>query len=166
MKRKHVVVASLVLLVAVTLSLSLARGASPKGGSNHKPALHDADCDHLATTTEVVGFAILELDAAGDLQIEVSVKQGMPRTDYKAYLLAAPCTVVFVDDILSTNKKGKGNIHMMVPKASIPTGLKLAVQLVSPPSAMVPGPGPFTDVITSDFVTPQQGSGAAEDGRF
>lgn len=166
MKKKHLIVAAIALLVAMNLGLGFASSTSAKGKPNHKPALHDADCAHLATVTDVIGFAIFESDAAGDLQIEVSLKNGMPRTDYKAYLLAAPCTVVFTGDILSTNKKGKGNLHMMVPAASIPAGAKVAVQLVAPPTAMVPGMGPFTDVITSDFVTPQQGSEAAEDGRF
>jgi hypothetical protein len=145
------------LLVAVTCSLGQVDVPAAKGGSNHKPALHRADCTTLATSPEAVGFAILQMDSAGDLQVEISVKQGMARTDYKAYLRAAPCQVVFTGDIVTTNKKGKGNIHMMVPTASIPAGVKLAVQLVSPPSATVPGPGPFTDVITSDFVTPASG---------
>jgi hypothetical protein len=167
MKRRHLALAPLLLLVAVTLSLGSAGAGSPKGNPNHKPALHRADCAHLATTTDVVGFAILESDGSGDLQIQVSLKQGMPRTEYKAFLLASPCTIIFADDILTTNKKGKGNLHMMVPTASIPAGTTtVAVQLVSPPSAMVPGPGPFTDVITSDFVTPKQASEAAEHGRF
>ena len=98
------------------------------------------------------------MNARGELQVEVSIKHGMPRAEYKAYLLAAPCQVVFTGDTLTTNKKGKGNIHLMVPAASIPSGAKVAVQLVSPPTATVGGAGPFTDVITSDFVTPAQGS--------
>src|SRR5262249_25305177 len=132
--------------------------------SNHKPALHDADCAHVATAVDVVGFAVLEMDGSGGLQIEVSVKHGMPRTEYKVYVLAAPCAIIFTDDILTTNKKGKGNTHVMVPAVSIPANAKIAVQLVSPPGA-VPGTAAVTDVITSDFVTPQQGSDAEEVGR-
>jgi hypothetical protein len=115
----------------------------------------------VATATDVVGFAILELDGSGNLQVEVSVKNGMPRTDYKVYVLAAPCAVIFTDDLLTTNKKGKGNTHVMVPVASIPANTKIAVQLVSPPTATVPGTGPFTDIITSDSVTPSQGGDEA-----
>jgi len=157
MNRKPVIVAGLVTLIAMAVTFGIGGSdVSAKGGGDHKPALHDANCTTLATATDSVGFAIFQADSAGDLQVEVSVKHGMPRTEYKAYVLAAPCTVIFTDDILTTNKKGKGNIHIMVPSASIPANTKVAVQLVSPPSAMVPGPGPFTDVITSDFVTPQQ----------
>jgi hypothetical protein len=163
MKRKHLLAAATAALVSLALCLSAGSKASAKD-SNHKPTLHDADCAHLATATDNVGFAIFQLDSGGNLQIEVAVKHGMPRTEYKALVLAAPCTVIFTDDILTTNKKGKGNLHVMVPKASIPAGTMIAVQLVSPPGAMVPG-GPFTDVITSNFVTPQQGSDEAEDGR-
>jgi hypothetical protein len=162
MKRKHLIVAAIALLVSLALSLGLGTRASAKD-SNHKPALHDADCAHVSTAVDVVGFAVLEMDGSGNLQIEVSVKHGMPRTEYKVYVLAAPCNVIFTDDILTTNKKGKGNTHVMVPTASIPANTKISVQLVSPPTAMVPGPGPFTDIITSDFVTPLQGSDQAED---
>ena len=157
MKRKHLIVGTIALLAS--LALSLGSRASAKD-TNHKPALHDADCAHVATATDVVGFAVLEMDGSGNLQIEVSVKHGMPRTEYKVYVLAAPCAIIFTDDILTTNKKGKGNIHVMVPKASIPTNDKVAVQLTSPA-----GPTP-PDIITSDFVTPQQGSDAEEDVRF
>jgi len=156
MNRKPVIIAGLVALIVMGISFGIgSSNASAKGG-NHKPALHDANCTTLATATDNVGFAIFQMDSAGDLQVEVSVKHGMPTTEYKAYVLADPCTVIFTDDILTTNKKGKGNIHIMVPQASIPANKKIAVQLVSPPSAVVPGTGPFTDVITSDFVTPQQ----------
>jgi hypothetical protein len=157
MKRKHLLFAAIAVLAALAMTLGLGGRASAKN-SNHKPALHDADCAHVATAVDVVGFAVLETDGSGNLQIEVSVKFGMPRTEYKVHVLAAPCNVIFTDDILTTNKKGKGNTHVMVPTASIPANTKIAVQLVSPPGAMVPGPGPFTDIITSDFVTPQQGS--------
>jgi hypothetical protein len=160
MKRKHLIVAGIALLVS--LSLSLGSRASAKN-TNHKPALHDADCAHVATATDVVGFAVLELDGSGNLQVEVSVKNGMPRTEYKVYVLAAPCAIIFTDDILTTNKKGKGNTHVMVPAASIPANAKIAVQLITPPSA-VPGTPAVTNVITSDFVTPQQGSDAADGG--
>jgi len=156
MKRNHLLVAAIAVLASLALSLGPASKAAPKN-SNHKPALHDADCTHVATATDVIGFAVLEMDGSGNLQVEVSVKNGMPRTAYKVFVLAAPCTVIFTDDILTTNKKGKGNTHVMVPAASIPQNTKIAVQLVSPPTATVPGPGPFTDIITSDFVTPQQG---------
>src|SRR5262245_57219090 len=154
MKRKHLVVAAIALLATLTLSLGPVSRTSAKN-NDHKPALHDTDCAGVATAVDVVGFAVLELDGSGNLQIEVSVKHGMPRTDYKVLVLAAPCAVIFTDDTLTTNKKGKGNTHVMVPTASIPANAKIAVQLVSPPTAAVPGPGPFTDIITSDFVTPQ-----------
>jgi len=117
----------------------------------------------VATAVDVVGFAVIEMDGSGSLQVEVSVKHGMPRTEYKVYVLAAPCAIIFTDDTLTTNKKGKGNTHVMVPAASIPANAKIAVQLVTPPSA-VPGTPAVTNVITSDFVTPQQGSDAAEGG--
>jgi len=158
MKRKHLIVAAIALLVS--LSLSLGSRASAKD-TNHKPALHDADCAHVATATDVVGFAVLEMDGSGSLQIEVSVKHGMPRTEYKVYVLAAPCAIIFTDDTLTTNKKGKGNTHVTVPAASIPANAKIAVQLVTPPSA-VPRTAAVIDTITSDFVTPQQGSDAAD----
>src|SRR5262249_16501055 len=159
MKRNHLIVAAIALLFSLTISLGLGSRASAKD-TNHKPTLHDADCAHLAAATDSVGFAIFQLDSAGNLQIEVSVKHGLPRTEYKVNVLAAPCQIIFMDDILTTNKKGKGNIHVMVPKASIPTNAKVAVQLTSPAGATPP------DIITSDFVTPQQGSDAEEDGRF
>ena len=60
MNRKHAVVAALVLLVAVTFSMGQAEGPAAKGGSNHKPALHQADCTKVATAVDVVGFAIFE----------------------------------------------------------------------------------------------------------
>jgi hypothetical protein len=160
--KKHLLVAAIALLFSLALNLNLGSRASAKN-SNHKPALHDADCTHVATATDVVGFAVLELDGTGSLQIEVSVKQGMPRTEYKVNILAAPCQVIFPGDILTTNKKGKGNLHLMVPASLIPANTKIAVQLVSPPGATMP---PFTDIITSDFVTPAQGGDAAESGGF
>jgi len=154
MNRKSVIIAGLVTLIATAISLGIGGNATAKD-SNHKPALHDANCTTLAAATDNVGFAIFQMDSAGDLQVEVSVKHGLPKTEYKAFVLADPCTVIFTDDILTTNKKGKGSIHIMVSQALIPANKKLAVQLVSPPSAT--GSGPFADVITSDLVTPQQG---------
>jgi|SRR5215831_1132831 len=156
MNRKPVIIAGLVALIVMAISIGIgSSNVSAKGGGNHKPALHDANCTTLATATDNVGFAIFQMDSAGDLQVEVSVKHGLPKTEYKAFVLADPCTVIFTDDILTTNKKGKGNIHIMVPQTLISGNKKLAVQLVSPPSAT--GSGPFADVITSDLVTPQQG---------
>jgi len=162
MKRNHLVVAAIALLAPLALSLGPASLVSAKD-TNHKPALHDADCAHVATATDVVGFAVLEMDVSGTLQVEVSVKHGLPRTEYKVFVLADPCTIIFTGDNLTTNKKGKGNEHLMVPTASIPVNTKVAVQLVSVPSATA-GPAAVTDTITSDFVTPQQGSDAAESG--
>ena len=165
MKRKHLIAGAIALLLAFALSAGLSRRVSGKN-KTHKPTLHRANCANLATATDSVGFALVQMDSSGNLQIEVALKQGMPRTDYKTYVLAAPCTIIFTDDILTTNKKGKGNIHVMVPVTSIPANATVAVQLVSPPNAVVPGPGPFTDLITSNFVTPQKESEEAENGRF
>jgi len=161
--RKQLLVASVVLLVSLAIGISLGGSASAK--NKHKPTLHDTTCAHVATATDTVGFAIIQLDSSGNLQIEVAVKHGMPRLEYKAYLVQDSCAVLFTDDILTTNKKGKGNIHIMVPHASIPAGAKVAVELVSPPGAMLPA-GPFVDVITSDIVTPSQMDEAEEEGRL
>ena len=161
MKRNHLVVAAIVLLAPLAFSLCPVRRASAKN-NNHKPALHDADCAHVAMATDVVGFAVLEMDGSGTLQVELSVKHALPKTEYKVVLLADPCTIIFTGDNLTTNKKGKGNEHLMVPAASIPLNAKVAVQLVTPPNPTAANP--VTDTITSDFVTPQQGSDAAESG--
>src|SRR5215467_12917724 len=153
MSRKQILAALLAMLMAAAVSPNLA-GTLAKHGNDHKPALHRADCSQVATATDNLGFAIFEFDEDMDLQIEIALKHGMPNTEYRAFVLTAPCNVVFIDNILSTNKKGKGNVHIMVPESMIPAGSQVAVQLVSPPGATVPGPGPFTDVITSDFVVP------------
>ena len=153
MSRKHVLVAIVAMLLSFAVSPNIP-GAVAKHGGDHKPALHRADCTQVATATDNLGFAIFEFDEDMDLQIEVALKHGMPNTEYRAFVLTAPCNVVFIDNILSTNRKGKGNVHIMVPESMIPAGSHVAVQLVSPPGATVPGPGPFTDVISSDFVVP------------
>jgi hypothetical protein len=113
--------------------------------------LHHADCSTVSTATDNLGFAEINRHKNGGAQIEISTKGAMPNTSYRAYLLGATgCSVLYADGVLTTNGKGQGNVHMKVPAGTIPAGTThLAVQLVSPATATVPGPGPFTDVITS-----------------
>src|SRR5215472_1666454 len=156
MTKNRVFVPLVAILTAIALSPSFAGAVSKHGddNDNHKGVLHRANCAQVATATDNFGFVIFEFDEDQDLQIEVALKHGMPRTQYRAFVLIAPCNVVFVDNVLTTNRKGKANVHIMVPASTIPAGAHVAVQLVSPPGAVVPGPGPFTDLITSDFVLP------------
>jgi hypothetical protein len=128
-----------------------------------KVALLRGDCATSATSTATVGFAVFddndddedeEGDDDRDLVVNVQLKKGLKNTSYRVYLLTGTntaCSVAFVGPCIRTNKKGKGHAHISVAEGTFTAGQNVAVQLVSPCEAPVPGPGPFTDVLTSRF---------------
>jgi hypothetical protein len=78
----------------------------------------------------------------------------MSNTSYRIYLLQSTgtgtCSVAATDGVLTTDANGKGHQHARFDTGSLAAG-SYGVQLVAPATATVPGPGPFTDVLTTQF---------------
>ena len=163
-------VLSIVAAVAIFFALNIgpasrANFLDDNDDDGTKVILLRGDCATSATSTATTGFAVFDVNDDDedegedeendhDLVVNVQVKKSMKNTRYRIYLLTgtnAACSVAFVGPCITTNKKGKGHAHISVAKGTIVAGQNVAVQLVSPCEAPVPGPGPFTDVLTSRF---------------
>jgi hypothetical protein len=163
---------SILAAVAIFFALNVApasRANFPDDNDDDgtKVLLLRGDCATSATSSATTGFAVFDVDDDGededegededddhDLVVNVQVKKGMKNTSYRVYLLTgtnAACSVAFVGPCITTNRKGKGHAHISVAEGTIMAGQNVAVQLVSPCEAPVPGPGPFADVLTSRF---------------
>ena len=122
--------------------------------------LYRADCAGVATATQQVGTVGVKSKGQNGnggnarIDVRVSVTSGMPSTSYRIYLLQSTgtgtCSVAATDGVLTTNAKGKGKKDARFATGSLAAG-QYAIQLVAPASATVPGPGPFTDVLTTQF---------------
>jgi hypothetical protein len=163
-------VLSILAAVAVFFALNVAPASRANflddNNEGTKVLLFRADCATSATSTATTGFAVFDVndddkdegedeDNDHDLVVNVQLKKGMKDSSYRVYLLTgtnAACSVVFVGPCIRTNKKGKGHAHIAVAEGTIMASQNVAVQLVSPCEAPVPGPGPFTDLLTSRFM--------------
>jgi hypothetical protein len=148
--------------------------AAPAAFANHghgqatgKPqtlALYRADCGSVATATQQVGT--VKVKAKGQngegkgrgrnlrLDLRVTLSNGVASTSYRIYLLqstgSGTCSVAATGNTLTTDANGKATANGRFDVGSLPAG-NYAVQLVAPATATVPGPGPFTDVLTTQF---------------
>jgi len=135
--------------------------ARASGGVNNPQtvALHRQSCAQ-ANVGPLLGSARFSLDDQGGgtvnpggMEIRTAVTAGMPRTSYGEYILDDSCNVLVHAGTLKTDDSGRGDLDVHVLGSSLPSGAALRVQLVAPENAAVPGPGPFTDVLTSDPTT-------------
>lgn len=119
-------------------------------------ALRRQDC--AATSAgSIVGTARFSLDDQGGenvnpggREIDVALTAGLPRSSYGVYVLGGSCQVLVHAGTLTTDDSGRGDLSVHVLGSVVPPDGILRVQVVAPADAVVPGTGPFTDVLTSD----------------
>jgi hypothetical protein len=168
-KQEEVRMKSLLALCAV-LAAAVAPAAFANNGHGHAKgkaqtlALDRADCAGVATATQQVGTAKVKAKGQNGegkgrgrntrLDARVTVSSGMASTSYRIYLLqstgAGTCSVAATGNVLTTDANGKGTANVRFSVGSLPAG-SYGIQLVAPSTATVPGPGPFTDVLTTQF---------------
>jgi hypothetical protein len=136
------------------------------GGKPQSIALYRADCAGVATATQQVGTVSVKAKGQNDqgngfgngtyaqIQVRVKVTSGMANTSYRIYLLQSTgtgtCSVAATGPVLTTDGSGRGTEQVRFSTGSLAAG-SYAIQLVAPATATVPGPGPFTDVLTTQF---------------
>ena len=156
---------TLALLVVAAAAVSAPAALASHGHSKSQRktqtlALYRADCAGVASATQQVGTVGVKAKGQNGnggnarIDVRVSVTSGMPKTSYRIYLLQSTgtgtCSVAATDGVLTTNAKGKGKKDARFATGSLAAG-EYAIQLVAPATATVPGPGPFTDVLTTRF---------------
>lgn len=144
-----------ITLAAILLPLApFGPSAHASGGIRNLQtvALRRQDC--TTTAGPAVGTARFSLDDQGGIpggvEIDVALTAGLARSTYSVFVLATPCQVLAQAGMLKTDDRGRGDLSVHVSGTILPAGASLRVQVVSPSTAPVPGPGPFVDVLTSD----------------
>jgi len=160
MKKLLVLLAVVAAGTAAPAALASHGHGHGKGGKSQTLALYRADCAGVASATQQVGTVAVKSHGQNGnggnarIDVRVNVTGGMPNTSYRIYLLQSTgtgtCSVAATDGVLTTDAKGKGKKDARFSTGSLAAG-SYAIQLVAPATATVPGPGPFTDVLTTQF---------------
>ena len=115
---------ALVVLLLATLG-GVAAAGPPAGAGAGKALLYDSNTFTCATGATAFsdgpyGFVVLNTNANGDLIIQVSLKGATPNATYDIWVNqdpgACPLPAPTAPDVLMTNRKGNGNVHLKIDR--------------------------------------------------
>lgn len=111
---------------ALTGAILLGSTVLPVFAGAGKAPLYNAPSNYTCPTGAVpapsdpiFGFAVINTNSSGNLEVEVSVKGGVPNTTYDLYVNQDPggCPTV-ATGTLTTNNKGNGNGHVQIAQVT------------------------------------------------